>query len=140
MLQLTFDTFTVGRFLSFTSEGCPDGFMTIREDGRPATGGQWCGSAWGYTVYYSETPSINLTLYLLRLSEQVRNRVGFGEDTPSDSPQFRLGRYGIRAFILLWKFFYGRFSLEFSSPTLQAAFLFQEIYRGVTRVFLFFQN
>lgn len=73
MLQLTFDTFTVGRFLSFTSEGCPDGFMTIREEGRPATGGQWCGSAWGYTVYYSETPSINLTLYLLRLSEQVRN-------------------------------------------------------------------
>ncbi|KYN07633.1 Cubilin [Cyphomyrmex costatus] len=70
LVQLTFDTFTVGRFLSFTSEGCPDGFMTIREEGRPATGGQWCGSAWGYTVYYSETPSINLTLYLLRLSEQ----------------------------------------------------------------------
>ncbi|KAG7207416.1 hypothetical protein KM043_009065 [Ampulex compressa] len=70
LVQLTFDTFTVGRFLSFTEEGCPDGFMTIREEGRPATGGQWCGSAWGYTVYYSETPSINLTLYLLRLSEQ----------------------------------------------------------------------
>jgi len=78
VLQLTFDTFTVGRFLSFTSEGCPDGFMTIREKGRPATGGQWCGSAWGYTVYYSETPSINLTLYLLRLSEQVRNRISSG--------------------------------------------------------------
>lgn len=70
LVQLTFDTFTVGRFLSFTSEGCPDGYMTIRERGRPATGGQWCGSAWGYTVYYSETPSINLTLYLLRLAEQ----------------------------------------------------------------------
>ncbi|KZC05459.1 CUB domain-containing protein 2 [Dufourea novaeangliae] len=70
LVQLTFDTFTVGRFISFTSEGCPDGYMTIREEGRPATGGQWCGSAWGYTVYYSETPSINLTLYLLRLSEQ----------------------------------------------------------------------
>ncbi|XP_063974900.1 uncharacterized protein LOC135161350 [Diachasmimorpha longicaudata] len=70
LVQLTFDTFTVGRFLSFTNEGCPDGFMTIREKGRPATGGQWCGSAWGYTVYYSETPSINLTLFLARLSEQ----------------------------------------------------------------------
>ncbi|XP_034949429.1 uncharacterized protein [Chelonus insularis] len=70
LIQLTFDTFTVGRFLSFTNQGCPDGFMTIREAGRPATGGQWCGSAWGYTVYYSETPSINLTLYLARLSEQ----------------------------------------------------------------------
>jgi hypothetical protein len=70
--QLTFDTFTVGRFLSFTSEGCPDGYMTIDEENRPATGGQWCGSAWGYTVYYSETRSINLTLYLSRLSGQVR--------------------------------------------------------------------
>ncbi|OAD54790.1 CUB domain-containing protein 2 [Eufriesea mexicana] len=70
LVQLTFDTFTVGRFSSFTSQGCPDGHMTIREKGRPATGGQWCGSAWGYTVYYSETHSINLTLYLLRLPEQ----------------------------------------------------------------------
>lgn len=89
MLQLTFDTFTVGRFLSFTSEGCPDGFMTIREEGRPATGGQWCGSAWGYTVYYSETPSINLTLYLLRLSEQVRNCVRARGNMRSDFAQFR---------------------------------------------------
>ncbi|XP_076243023.1 uncharacterized protein LOC143184574 [Calliopsis andreniformis] len=70
LVQLTFDTFTVGRFVPDTSEGCPEGYMTIREEGRPATGGQWCGSAWGYTVYYSETSSINLTLYLLRLSEQ----------------------------------------------------------------------
>ncbi|CAK9815025.1 hypothetical protein ANTPLA_LOCUS8462 [Anthophora plagiata] len=70
LVQLIFDTFTVGRFLPFTSDGCPDGFMTIHEEGRPPTGGQWCGSAWGYTVYYSETPSINLTLYLLRLSGQ----------------------------------------------------------------------
>ena len=45
--------------------------MSISEEGRPATGGQWCGSAWGYTVYYSETRSINLTLYLSRLSDQV---------------------------------------------------------------------
>ncbi|XP_039292037.1 uncharacterized protein LOC111051716 isoform X2 [Nilaparvata lugens] len=69
-LTLTFDTFTVGRFVSFTLEGCPDGHMSIREGGRPATGGQWCGSAWGYTVYYSEAPSLNLTLQLDRLSEQ----------------------------------------------------------------------
>ncbi|KAK7874269.1 hypothetical protein R5R35_006304 [Gryllus longicercus] len=70
LVQLTFDTFTVGKFVSFTSEGCPDGHMTIREGGRPDTGGQWCGSAWGYTVYYSETRSLNLTLQLYRLSEQ----------------------------------------------------------------------
>jgi hypothetical protein len=71
VLQLTFDTFTVGKFVSFTSEGCPDGHMTIKELDRPSTGGQWCGSAWGYTVYYSETTSLNLTLQLYRLSEQV---------------------------------------------------------------------
>lgn len=57
--------------MSFTSEGCPDGHMTIKELDRPSTGGQWCGSAWGYTVYYSETTSLNLTLQLYRLSEQV---------------------------------------------------------------------
>lgn len=71
-LQLTFDTFTVGKFVSFTSEGCPDGHMSIRETERPDTEGQWCGSAWGYTVYYSEGRSLNLTLLLDKLSEQVR--------------------------------------------------------------------
>ncbi|XP_063227000.1 uncharacterized protein LOC134533409 [Bacillus rossius redtenbacheri] len=70
LVQLTFDTFTVGKFVSFTADGCPDGHMSVRELGRPSTGGQWCGSAWGYTVYYSETASLNLTLRLYRLSEQ----------------------------------------------------------------------
>ncbi|XP_023288707.1 uncharacterized protein LOC105694316 [Orussus abietinus] len=70
LVQLTFDAFTVGRFDSYTAEGCPDGYVTIREAGLPATGGQWCGSAWGYTVYYSETPSIDLALYVSRLFEQ----------------------------------------------------------------------
>ncbi|KAL5242422.1 hypothetical protein ACI65C_009832 [Semiaphis heraclei] len=70
IIQLTFDTFTVGRFVSYTSDGCPDGYMSIRESQLPDTGGQWCGSAWGFTVYYSETPSINLTLTLSKLSEQ----------------------------------------------------------------------
>ncbi|XP_050531689.1 uncharacterized protein LOC126900213 [Daktulosphaira vitifoliae] len=70
IIQLTFDTFTVGRFVSYTSDGCPDGYMSIRESQLPDTGGQWCGSAWGFTVYYSETKSINLTLILSKLSEQ----------------------------------------------------------------------
>ncbi|XP_023246142.1 uncharacterized protein LOC106639496 [Copidosoma floridanum] len=73
LVQLTFDTFTVGRFQSYTSDGCPDGYMSISEEGRPPTGGQWCGSAWGYTVYYSETRSINLTLYLSWLPGQGNN-------------------------------------------------------------------
>ncbi|XP_025410123.1 uncharacterized protein LOC112683335 isoform X2 [Sipha flava] len=70
IIQLTFDTFTVGRFVSYTLDGCPDGYMSIRESQLPDTGGQWCGSAWGFTVYYSETRSINLTLTLSKLSEQ----------------------------------------------------------------------
>ncbi|CAB0016991.1 unnamed protein product [Nesidiocoris tenuis] len=69
-VRLTFNTFTVGKFVSFTTDGCPDGHMSIQESERPLTGGQWCGSAWGYTVYYSETKSLNLTLQLDRLSEQ----------------------------------------------------------------------
>ncbi|KAI5694666.1 hypothetical protein M8J75_003070 [Diaphorina citri] len=47
-IELTFDTFTVGKFISYTSDGCPDGHMAIQEEARPSTG-QWCGSAWGYT-------------------------------------------------------------------------------------------
>lgn len=61
----------MGTFESFTSSGCPDGFISIRESNRPASDGKWCGSAWGYTVYYSETPSVNLTLSLNRLPQQV---------------------------------------------------------------------
>lgn len=45
--------------------------MTIQEKGLPNIGGQWCGSAWGYTVYYSESASLNLTLLLTKLSDQV---------------------------------------------------------------------
>ncbi|KAI4455892.1 cubilin [Holotrichia oblita] len=67
---LSFESFSVGTFESFTSEGCPDGYISIKEANRPPPGGKWCGSAWGYTVYYSETPSINVTLHLDRLSQQ----------------------------------------------------------------------
>lgn len=61
----------MGKFVSFTADGCPDGHMSIRESERPDTEGQWCGSAWGYTVYYSEGHSLNVTLLLEKLSEQV---------------------------------------------------------------------
>lgn len=71
LFQLTFDTFTVGKFVSFTSDGCPDGHMTIVERSPSPPLGQWCGSAWGYTVYFSESDSINMTLRLDRLSQQV---------------------------------------------------------------------
>lgn len=71
VFQLTFDTFTVGRFDGLGADGCPDGYMAVAEQGRPESGGRWCGAAWGYTVYYSETPSVNVTLRLDRLAQQV---------------------------------------------------------------------
>ncbi|KAJ3662082.1 hypothetical protein Zmor_006445 [Zophobas morio] len=70
LVQLSFESFAVGTFESFTTEGCPDGFISIKEGNRPTSGGKWCGSAWGYTVYYSETPSVNLTLQLNRFPQQ----------------------------------------------------------------------
>ncbi|CAB3370328.1 Hypothetical predicted protein [Cloeon dipterum] len=70
LVQLTFDSFTVGKFTSFAADGCPHGHMSINELGLPDTGGQWCGSAWGYTVYFSEMNSVDVALHLTRLSEQ----------------------------------------------------------------------
>lgn len=32
--------------------------------------GKWCGNAWGYNVYYSESSSINITLKLFKLTQQ----------------------------------------------------------------------
>ncbi|XP_057659141.1 uncharacterized protein LOC130895692 [Diorhabda carinulata] len=70
LVQLSFESFSVGTFESFMSGGCPDGAVSIREANRPSTGGEWCGSAWGYSVYYSETPSVNLTLSLKTMIQQ----------------------------------------------------------------------
>lgn len=124
--QINVDKFIVGRFTSHTTDGCPDGYMTIAEDQRSrasaplhhhgtaaaatalaaslsgtpsasaaasgsgaasaeavaaaaaalaaspstSTGGQWCGTAWGYNVYYSEGSSINVSLLVRRLHQQ----------------------------------------------------------------------
>lgn len=32
--------------------------------------GRWCGNAWGYNVYYSESSSINITLKLFKYAQQ----------------------------------------------------------------------
>lgn len=67
--QLTFDSFTLGRFVSFTAEGCPDGALQILESNRPHVGGSWCGTSWGPAIYYSETRSVTATVSLLRLAK-----------------------------------------------------------------------
>lgn len=69
LFQLTFDSFTVGRFVSFTRDGCPDGALQLAELGRPKVGGSWCGTSWGPAVYYSETRTIVVSVSLLRLNK-----------------------------------------------------------------------
>ncbi|CAH1119117.1 unnamed protein product, partial [Phaedon cochleariae] len=76
LIQLTFDSFTLGRFVSFTSDGCPDGALHITEADRPRVGGSWCGTSWGPAVYYSETSSVTVAVNLLRLSK-VENGYNF---------------------------------------------------------------
>lgn len=75
--QLTFDSFTLGKFVSFTAEGCPDGSLQISEAQRPDVGGLWCGTSWGPAIYYSETQTVSITLKLLRLS---KDQTGFNFD------------------------------------------------------------
>lgn len=80
----------MGRFTSHTTDGCPDGYMTISEqnissldasaamftnnNGYESTNqngnGKWCGNAWGYNVYYSESSSINIALKLFKYAQQ----------------------------------------------------------------------
>ncbi|KAK9718758.1 hypothetical protein QE152_g23014 [Popillia japonica] len=68
-MYLTFDSFTLGRFVSFTSDGCPDGALQISESNRPQVGGSWCGTSWGPSIYYSETNSVSIFVSLFRLSK-----------------------------------------------------------------------
>ncbi|XP_024945485.1 uncharacterized protein LOC107272534 isoform X2 [Cephus cinctus] len=86
IIQLTFESFTLGKFVSFTEEGCPDGSLQISEAQRPDVGGLWCGTSWGPAIYYSETSSVAITLRLLRLS---KDQTGYNFD-------FRMGYKMIR--------------------------------------------
>ncbi|XP_023310248.1 uncharacterized protein LOC108907793 [Anoplophora glabripennis] len=76
LIQLTFDSFTLGRFVSFTSDGCPDGALQISESNRPQVGGSWCGTSWGPAIYYSETDSVTISVNLFRLSK-IENGYNF---------------------------------------------------------------
>lgn len=76
-LQLTFDSFTIGKFVSFTAQGCPDGSLQISEADRPDVGGLWCGTSHVPAIYYSETFSVTLILRLYRLSQ---DQTGFNFD------------------------------------------------------------
>ncbi|KAG5885527.1 hypothetical protein JTB14_022016 [Gonioctena quinquepunctata] len=103
LIQLTFDSFTLGRFVSFTSEGCPDGALQISESNRPQVGGSWCGTSWGPTIYYSETTSVTISVNLYRLSK-VEN--GYNFDFRMDYKFLRKQRAIVRYGGGLPEFFY----------------------------------
>lgn len=65
----------MGRFTSHISDGCPDGYMTITEQKFPTLGGKWCGTAWGYNVYYSESSSIDVTLKVMKFFHQQQQNL-----------------------------------------------------------------
>lgn len=66
LVQLAFDEFAVGRYEAGAGDGCPDGHMQLAELGRPFAGGAWCGAAAGYAAYFSETPTVTVSLRLVR--------------------------------------------------------------------------
>ncbi|XP_073982377.1 uncharacterized protein isoform X2 [Rhodnius prolixus] len=68
IVQVTLERFTLGKFTSFLTDGCPDGWLTLEEQARPSVGGLWCGTSWGPVLYYSETPILTLSITLLTLS------------------------------------------------------------------------
>ncbi|XP_050526365.1 uncharacterized protein LOC126897043 [Daktulosphaira vitifoliae] len=82
LIQVTLDSFTIGRFASYTNFGCPDGDLHITESDRPAVSGGWCGTSWAPAHYYSETNSITLLVRLYTLSSL--DNTGYNFD-------FRLG-------------------------------------------------
>ncbi|XP_014244260.1 uncharacterized protein LOC106663716 [Cimex lectularius] len=68
IVQVTLERFTLGKFTSFNINGCPDGWLSMEEKGRPSVGGIWCGTSWGPVLYYSESSSLKLSITLLTLS------------------------------------------------------------------------
>ncbi|XP_055909808.1 uncharacterized protein LOC129944417 isoform X3 [Eupeodes corollae] len=77
VVQVTLDSFTIGRFTSYVHDGCPDGYMQISESARTPIGGMWCGSSWGPVLFYSETRSLVFTVKLNRLA---RDQSGYNFD------------------------------------------------------------
>lgn len=58
----------------------------IAKSRRNGNGGKWCGSAWGYNVYYSESSSINVTVKLFKFAQQQQ----LGSSASNNNFSFRL--------------------------------------------------
>lgn len=69
------ESFTIGRFVSYTQDGCPDGYLQIAEAFRQPMGGMWCGNSWGPVMFYSETRTLILTVKLFKWVDPGVGRV-----------------------------------------------------------------
>jgi hypothetical protein len=69
--------FTVGKFVSFTHNGCQDAYLDFSEASRAPIGGMFCGQSWGPSVFYSETRSLIVTI---RLNKLLRDQSGYNFD------------------------------------------------------------
>lgn len=77
-LQITLlNGFTVGKFVSFTHNGCQDAYLEFSEQSRTHTNGAFCGQSWGPSVFYSETRSLVITTKLFKL---LRDQTGYNFD------------------------------------------------------------
>lgn len=87
--------FTLGKFISFTQNGCQDAFLEFSEASRMPIGGMFCGQSWGPAVFYSETRSLVLTVKLFKL---LREQNGYNFDFRIDfkflSKEESVVRYG----------------------------------------------
>ncbi|XP_050696526.1 uncharacterized protein LOC126985530 [Eriocheir sinensis] len=90
LVQLSIEKFSVGRFMSHTKEGCPDGHMQIEELSRPQNSGFWCGTSWGHNVYYSETTAVTLMLRVFNLTSLPQDRQNPATFQPQDTVMLRL--------------------------------------------------
>ncbi|XP_075160932.1 uncharacterized protein LOC142233787 [Haematobia irritans] len=77
VVQVTLDSFTIGRFTSYTQDGCPDGYMQIAESARTPIGGMWCGTSWGPVLFYSESRSL---IFTIKLNKLARDQSGYNFD------------------------------------------------------------
>lgn len=77
-MQITLlNGFTVGKFVSFTHNGCQDAYLEFSEQSRTPIGGAFCGQSWSPSVFYSETRSLVITIKLFKL---LRDQSGYNFD------------------------------------------------------------
>lgn len=85
----------MGKFVSFTHNGCQDAYLEFSEASRTPIGGMFCGQSWGPSVFYSETRSFVLTIKLFKL---LRDQSGYNFDFRIDykflSREESVVRYG----------------------------------------------